>query len=102
MSLLEHYQKIRSDSMEMVRPLKVEDYVPQPSFFASPPKWNLAHTSWFFEELLLGKYKRSYKIFHPKYSYLFNRICYINYINVTLTQIISIYKVLFVSVKFNK
>jgi len=72
MQLLDDYKKVRNDSMVMVRPLKIEDYVPQPSFFASPPKWNLAHTSWFFEELLLCQYKENYKIFHPQYSYLFN------------------------------
>ena len=72
MHLIEYYQKVRNDSMTMVKPLAVEDYIPQPSFFASPPKWNLAHTSWFFEELLLSRYKRDYKTYHPKYGYLFN------------------------------
>lgn len=72
MQRLDYYKKVRDDSMAMVKPLKVEDFVPQPSFFASPPKWNLAHTSWFFEELLLSRFNTHYKIYHPKYSYLFN------------------------------
>ena len=72
MQLLEFYQSVRNDSMKMVKPLKVEDYVPQPSFFASPPKWNLAHTSWFFEELILRQFQKNYKVYHPKYGFLFN------------------------------
>jgi ergothioneine biosynthesis protein EgtB len=56
----------------MVAPLEREDYIPQAAFFASPPKWNLGHTSWFFEEIILSKYVAGYKPFHPTYSYLFN------------------------------
>jgi ergothioneine biosynthesis protein EgtB len=40
--------------------------------FASPPKWNLGHTTWFFEEIILSKFKKDYELFHPRYSYLFN------------------------------
>jgi len=56
----------------MVKSLKNEDFIPQAAMFASPPKWNLGHTSWFFEEIILSKYVADYKLFHPKYSYLFN------------------------------
>lgn len=72
MSLLELYLKTRRDSIDMCQPLKIEDYVPQPAFFISPPKWNLAHTSWFFEEMILKKYKQGYKEFHPQFGFLFN------------------------------
>ena len=70
--LLDSYKKTRQESLEMVKPLEKEDYIPQAAFFASPPKWNLGHTSWFFEELILSKYVKNYRPFHPKYSYLFN------------------------------
>ena len=66
------YKKVRQDSLKMVKPLNIEDYVPQAAMFASPPKWNLGHTTWFFEEIILSKYKKDYQLFHPKYSYLFN------------------------------
>ncbi len=39
---------------------------------ASPPKWHLAHTSWFFETFLLKPYLTDYQVFHPRYEYLFN------------------------------
>jgi len=66
------YHKVRQASLDMVKPLKIEDFIPQAAMFASPPKWNLGHTSWFFEEIILSKYMTDYKRFHPKYGYLFN------------------------------
>ena len=72
MMLKNLYNKTRACSLDMVKPLETEDYIPQPALFASPPKWNLGHTTWFFEEIILTKYKSDYRVFHPKYSYLFN------------------------------
>jgi len=70
--LLKSFKKVRQESLDMVAPLELEDFIPQAAIFASPPKWNLGHTSWFFEEIILSKYVAGYKPFHPKYSYLFN------------------------------
>ena len=39
---------------------------------ASPPKWHLAHTTWFFETFILKQAVSNYKAFHPAYEYLFN------------------------------
>jgi ergothioneine biosynthesis protein EgtB len=39
---------------------------------ASPTKWHRAHTTWFFEQFLLGEHCEGYKLFHPDYAYLFN------------------------------
>ncbi len=44
----------------------------QPIIDASPPKWHLGHTTWFFEKLFLEEFKQDYKVFHPDYSYVFN------------------------------
>ena len=71
-SVFTNYQKIRSETEELCQPLEIEDYIPQPAEFVSPPKWHLAHTTWFFEEFILKKYKNEYRVFHPKYSFLFN------------------------------
>lgn len=71
-SLLEKYNKIRNASIEMCKPLFVEDYVPQAASFASPPKWNLGHTTWFFEEMILKNYQTNYPVFNAKFSFLFN------------------------------
>ena len=39
---------------------------------ASPAKWHRAHTTWFFEQFLLGEHCRGYQVFHPDYAFLFN------------------------------
>ena len=72
MNILEKFLSVRKHSEDIVNNLEIEDFVPQSIFFASPPKWNLAHTSWFFEEFILKAYYPEYKVFHPKYSTLFN------------------------------
>lgn len=71
-SLFEDYLKVREQSENMCAPLHTEDYIPQAAFFASPPKWNLAHTTWFFEEMILKNYQENYRVFNDMYSYLFN------------------------------
>lgn len=70
--LLKYYLTTRNRSEELCKDLKIEDYIPQPIFFVSPPKWHLAHTSWFFEEMILKKSVPNYKPFNNKFSYLFN------------------------------
>jgi ergothioneine biosynthesis protein EgtB len=71
-SLIERYFAVRKYTQFICEPLMIEDYVVQPVDYVSPPKWHLAHTSWFFEELILSKYLRNYERFHPRYSFLFN------------------------------
>ena len=68
----EAYQRVRDHTCEICSPLQIEDYVPQPAAFVSPPKWHLAHTTWFFEEFVLKPYGKDYREFHEDYSYLFN------------------------------
>ena len=46
--LLKHYQAVRNQTEQICAPLELEDWVVQPAVFVSPPKWHLAHTSWFF------------------------------------------------------
>lgn len=58
--------------MELCAPLETEDYIPQPTVDVSPPKWNVAHTSWFFEEMILKKFAPEYREFNPQFGYLFN------------------------------
>lgn len=66
------YLKIRHHTVDLCRPLQTEDYVIQPAVDISPPKWHLAHTSWFFEEMILVECLKNYRRFHPEYAYLFN------------------------------
>lgn len=71
-ALLQNFQNTRAHSVELCEPLEIEDYIPQPVDFASPPKWHLSHSTWFFEEMVLKKYYSDYKIFNPHFSFLFN------------------------------
>ena len=70
--LRERYLKIRTHTTDLVEPLQKEDFVVQPVVDVSPPKWHLAHTTWFFETFLLKPHLPHYKEFDPKYNYLFN------------------------------
>ena len=70
--LLKKYKDVRQHSVALCAPLKVEDYVPQSAVFASPPKWHLGHTTWFFEELILKANDPNYKVFDDQFAYAFN------------------------------
>jgi ergothioneine biosynthesis protein EgtB len=71
-TLAERYQQIRQLSQQICQPLTAEDYVIQSMPDVSPPKWHLAHTTWFFETFLLCPNQPNYEVFHPKFGYLFN------------------------------
>jgi ergothioneine biosynthesis protein EgtB len=71
-SLAESFSSVRQHSAAICAPLETEDYVPQPVVDVSPPKWHLAHTTWFFEEMILKPFCAGYKQFHPDYCFLFN------------------------------
>lgn len=70
--LLQRFKDVRSFTMRLVEPLETEDFVIQIVEHASPAKWHLAHSSWFFEAFLLNKALPNYQFKHPKYNYLFN------------------------------
>lgn len=64
--------KTRQVTESICEPLEIEDYVVQPMSNVSPPKWHLAHTTWFWEQFVLVKYAKDYKVFDPIFSFLFN------------------------------
>lgn len=70
--LLEHFFAVRDFTQKLCEPLEIEDYVVQPVAETSPPKWHLAHTSWFFEHFILKPHLSQYKVFNSLYSNLFN------------------------------
>lgn len=72
MTLKEKYLEVRSRTEELCRPLQVEDYVPQVVNYASPPKWHLAHSTWFFEEMILKRNRKAYREYDPDFGFLFN------------------------------
>ena len=70
--LVEFYLSVRSYTSALCEPLEIEDYIPQPVVDVSPPKWNIAHTTWFFEEMILKKFSPGYQVFDEQFSFLFN------------------------------
>lgn len=71
-TLLQQFQHVRQYTEQLCEPLCIEDYIPQAVDFASPPKWHLAHTTWFFETMILQKYQPDYTVFHDGFNFLFN------------------------------
>ncbi len=70
--LAERYRAVRRQTERLCAPLAPDDYQIQSAPEVSPPKWHLAHTSWFFETFLLRQFEPRYRPFHPRYEYLFN------------------------------
>ncbi len=70
--LLQIYQTVRAYTETLCAPLETEDYIPQPNADVSPPKWNIAHTTWFFEEMILKKFAENYRVFDANFGFLFN------------------------------
>lgn len=71
-SLETSYKEVRSYTEKLCEPLETEDYIPQPIEDVSPTKWNIAHTTWFFEEMILKKFDESYEECDPNFGFLFN------------------------------
>src|SRR5688500_20176578 len=69
---LTRYSAIRALSEQLAAPLGPEDQCVQSMPDASPTKWHLAHTTWFFETLVLKLYAPGYAPFNPSYAHLFN------------------------------
>ena len=70
--LVQAFHATRERSENACRTLELEDYGLQAAPFCSPPKWHLAHTSWFFETFLLKPFAAGYKVLNPTYEALFN------------------------------
>lgn len=71
-TLIEDFLRVRKDSLDICAPLENEDYVIQTCPEVSPPKWHLAHTSWFFEAFILAPLCGQYRPYHDQYDALFN------------------------------
>lgn len=71
-TLSTQYKSIRSQTCSLVANLSVEDQMVQSCPEASPVKWHLAHTTWFFETFVLRPFLTSYKPFREEFHQLFN------------------------------
>ncbi len=72
MSNVEQFKHVRNHSLFLCRNLITEDFSLQASEEVSPPKWHLAHTTWFFEQFILIPYLEGYHVRHPQFNFLFN------------------------------
>ena len=68
----ERYRQVRQWTEELCAPLATEDYVIQSMPDASPTRWHLAHTTWFFETFICKPFIPDYRPYHEMYEYLFN------------------------------
>ena len=71
-SIVDRYFKIRAQSLHLVSRLSEADAQLQSMPDASPAKWHLAHTTWFFETFILCPYLKDYARFSETYNYLYN------------------------------
>jgi dimethylhistidine N-methyltransferase len=70
--LISRYQDVRAATERLIAPLSAEDQQVQSMADASPAKWHLAHTSWFFETFVLTPHLAGYAVFDASFGYLFN------------------------------
>ncbi len=71
-AVMERFIATRKITEDLCRTLEPEDYTIQSSPDVSPPKWHLAHTTWFFETFILNRFSEEYKEYDPMFGYLYN------------------------------
>jgi ergothioneine biosynthesis protein EgtB len=71
-ALAARYREVRARTERLTEPLALEDWVVQSMEDASPVKWNVAHTTWFFETFVLVPHLAGYEPHDPRWSVLFN------------------------------
>jgi ergothioneine biosynthesis protein EgtB len=71
-AMAKRFSEVRAHSLDLAAPLSAEDHCVQSMPDASPTKWHLAHTSWFFEALVLAPHASGYQPFDPAFFQLFN------------------------------
>jgi ergothioneine biosynthesis protein EgtB len=69
---IDDYRRVRQTTLDLVDGLSDADLTAQSAEFASPGKWHLAHTTWFFEQFVLAPHGRGYRRFDDRFGYLFN------------------------------
>lgn len=70
--LLDRFRAVRAETMRRIAPLSPEDCQVQSMPDASPAKWHLAHTTWFFETFVLARAEPGFRPFDPAFRVLFN------------------------------
>ena len=71
-AILERFRAVRRITEDLCRPLVYEDYVLSVTEDTSPPKWHLAHTTWFYENFVLKRIEKNYEPYREEFNFLFN------------------------------
>jgi ergothioneine biosynthesis protein EgtB len=71
-TLAKRFRDARCQTLRLCAPLTPEDMMVQSCPEASPAKWHLAHTTWFFESFVLREFLPGYRVFNADFSWLFN------------------------------
>ena len=71
-TLLFDYRQVRAFTEILCEPLAIDDFQIQSIPQTSPPKWHIAHVTWFFETFVLMEFDRSYKAYRDDFDYIFN------------------------------
>lgn len=71
-AIRQKFIETRIQTERLTSNLEIEDFSLQPAIFVSPPKWHLAHTTWFFEQFVLMEFDSDYTLFDQDFAYLFN------------------------------
>lgn len=71
-TIKQKFIETRIQTEKLTNNLEIEDFSLQPAVFVSPPKWHLAHSTWFFEQFVLMKFDSDYTLFDKDFAYLFN------------------------------
>jgi len=74
--LASEFARVRAQSEQICEPLAIDDYQLQSIPQTSPPKWHLAHVTWFFEAFVLPRFLPDYRPYHAGFAYLFNSYYY--------------------------
>jgi hypothetical protein len=72
MELAQRFRSVRLRTLAVCKPLTPEDMMVQSCAEASPAKWHLAHTAWFFESFILREFLPGYQLYDESFPWLFN------------------------------
>lgn len=75
-SLAGRYLHVRDRTQALCEPLRADDFQVQSNEQTSPPKWHIAHVTWFFETFVLPRFSPGYPCFDARFDYLFNSYYY--------------------------
>ena len=70
--LLQKFIRVRQATEDLCAPLEPEDFMVSATPDTSPPKWHLAHTTWFFENFVLKFLHRDHEPYREEFNFLFN------------------------------